>query len=147
MNHLTAAAHCPEEPRGGAVRVEVLRVLDPVREIVFFSCAAGSAPGRWMGAEPAHTGFFDIEFEVPDDITEWTSAATASGISGTPEAGAEVRVECEVERVGDGDDSVVAVRLGSGILLVEVPDGRSSLTAGDLISFRTSEILLHPYFA
>lgn len=94
----------------------------------------------------SRTGRFDIEFEVPDDITEWTSAATAAGISGRPEVGAAVCVVGEVEGVGDGDDTVVEVGLGSGVLLVDVPAGRPDLSEGDLISFRISEIRLHPYF-
>ncbi|WP_346129519.1 hypothetical protein [Lentzea roselyniae] len=36
------------------------------------------------------------------------------------------------------------VRVGTAVVLVEIPDGRHDLPLGGLISFRTPEVQLHP---
>jgi hypothetical protein len=114
--------------------------------MVFFTCAAGSAPGRWMGGDPVRTGSFDVEFEIPDDVVEWAPATSAiPAISGRPEAGSAVHIECEVVRVGDGNDSVVEARLGPDVLLVDVLSRRSDLSVGTMISLQVGELRLHPY--
>jgi hypothetical protein len=97
-----------------------------------------------MGAEQARTGRFDVELDVPEEVEEWAPATSrATAISGAAEAGAEVHITCEV--LGVADDGVVEVRVGTGVLLVEIPNGRHDLPLGGLISFRAAEIQLHPY--
>lgn len=128
------------------MRAEVRKILDPSRGVVFFSCESGSAPGRWMGESPPRLGLCYVEIEVPDEIEEWTVAASnATGLYGDSESGSDVRVECEVLRFDDSDDSVVEVRLGSDIVMIEILNRRSDLSVGALISCRVPEIQLYPY--
>lgn len=128
------------------MRVEVLQVLAPSQGIVRFRCESGTASGRWMGRNPAKVGQFDVEIEVPEEVAEWT--AIPSGDTSLSEAiGAESGslITGEVVRFDDGDDSVVEVRVGSDILLIEIPNRRSELPTEGLISFRAPEIQLYPY--
>lgn len=128
------------------MRVEVLQVLDSVQGIVYFRCESGAASGRWMGSNPAEMGQFDIEIEVPEEVAEW--AAVPWGVTSLSEAaGAEsaALITGEVVRFDDGDDSVVEIRVGADILLIEIPNRRSELPVEGLISFRVPEIQLYPY--
>lgn len=128
------------------MRVEVLQVLAPSQGIVRFRCESGIASGRWMGRNPAKAGQFDVEIEVPEEVAEWT-AAPSGGTSLSEAMGSEPGslITGEVVRCGDGDDSVVEVKVGSDILLIEIPNRRSELPVGGLISFRSPEIQLYPY--
>lgn len=128
------------------MRVEVLQALSPSQGIVCFRCEAGVASGRWMGSNPAEVGQFDVEIEVPGEVAEWTAAP--SGVASLSEAsGAEsvTIITGEVVRFDDGDDSVVEIRVGSDILLIEIPNRRSDLPLKGLISFRVPNIQLYPY--
>ncbi len=127
------------------MRVEVLQVLAPSQGIVRFKCESGIASGRWMGSNPAEVGQFDVEIEVPEDVADWT--ADPSGATSLSEAGAEsaTLITGQVVRFDDGDDSVVEIRVGSDILLIEIPNRRSELTVEGFISFRAPEIQLYPY--
>lgn len=128
------------------MKVDVLRILDPSQDVVFFSCESGSAPGRWMGGKPVGSGEFNVEIEIPEEVAEWTAASSGrTVISRVSESGSDVRIECEVVRFDDKADSVVEVRLGSDILLVEILSRRSELSVGALISFQVPEIQLYPY--
>lgn len=128
------------------MRVDISRILDPSRGIVLFSSGSGSASARWMGAGPAQLGSFDVEIEVPEEVVEWRTATSAdTAISGSFESDSNVRIDCEVMSFDAGDDSVVQVRLGSDVLLVEVVSRRSDLSVGDLISFTVPEVQLYPY--
>jgi hypothetical protein len=99
-----------------------------------------------MGAGPAQLGSFDVEIEVPEEVVEWRTATSAdTAISGSFESDSNVRIDCEVMSFDAGDDSVVQVRLGSDVLLVEVVSRRSDLSVGDLISFTVPEVQLYPY--
>ena len=99
-----------------------------------------------MGELPVQPGSFEVEIEVREEVAEWVAATSGTtALSGAPEPGSGVRIECEVERFDDGDDPVVEVRLGSGVLLVEILDRRAELRVGALISFQVPEIELYPY--
>ncbi|WP_329092256.1 hypothetical protein [Streptosporangium sp. NBC_01469] len=126
--------------------MEVLQVLDSSQGIVRFRCESGVASGRWMGSNPAKTGQFDIEIEVPEEVAEW--AAVPSGVTSLSEAaGAEpvALITGEVVRFNDSDDSVIEIRVGTAILLIEIPNRRSELSVEGLISFQAPEIQLYPY--
>ncbi|WP_172383455.1 hypothetical protein [Streptomyces sp. MNP-20] len=91
-------------------------------------------------------GQFDVEIEVPGDVTEWVSVP--SGVASLSEvAGAEsvTLITGKVVKSGDGDDSVVELRVGSDILLVEIPNQRAELPVGGFISFQVPEVQLYPY--
>lgn len=127
------------------MRVEVLQVLAPSQGIVRFTCESGIATGRWMGANSAEVGQFDVEIEFPEEVADWT--AGPSGVTSLSEAGADsaTLITGRVVRFGDGDDSVVEIRVGSDILLIEIPNRRPELTVEGFISFRAPEIQLYPY--
>lgn len=128
------------------MRVEVLRVVDPSRGTVSFTSDFGAASGRWMGPNPARAGQFDVEIEVPEEVTEW--ATLASDVTALSEgAGADpgILITGEVVRVGGSGDPVVEIRVGSDIVLIEIPDRRSEVPVAGMISLRVPEILLYPY--
>ncbi|MDP9862651.1 MULTISPECIES: hypothetical protein [Streptosporangium] len=126
--------------------MEVLQVLDPSRGTVSFRCESGAASGRWMGESSAKMGQFDVEIEVPEEITEWTEVPSGvTSLSENLDVETAVFITGEVVRFDDGDDSVVEIRVGSDILLIEIPNRRSELPSEGLISFRAPEIQLYPY--
>ncbi|MFI6143963.1 hypothetical protein [Streptomyces sp. NPDC051109] len=110
-----------------------------------FKCESGIASGRWMGPNPAEVGQFDVEIEVPEEVADWT--AGPSGATSLSEVGVDsaTLITGRVVKFDDGDDSVVEIRVGSDILLIEIPNRRSELPAEGFISFRASEIQLYPY--
>ncbi|HEX8870452.1 MAG TPA: hypothetical protein VF821_32605 [Lentzea sp.] len=125
------------------MRIEVLKVLDPVQGLVFFSSDFGSASGRWMEPE-ARTGEFDVELDLPE-VEEWAAAVGEPALVGTAAAGSDVWMRCQVERVHGGDGPVVTVRTGPNLTFVDIVHRRSELVEGSLISFRVPEVRLYPY--
>ncbi|MGW5280017.1 hypothetical protein ACWERI_11215 [Streptomyces collinus] len=118
---------------------------------VAFSGACGLAWARWCGLEMPEVGdFADVEVDIPDEITSWAVAdGPALVVSGAP--GAPVRIRGSVEAADE--DSVMAVRVGADMLLVEVAGSAASLLpghagkprVGDSIEFTTPRIEVHPY--
>ncbi|GAB3415302.1 hypothetical protein [Flindersiella endophytica] len=129
------------------MRVEVLRTTEGSQGIVFFRCESGTASGRWMGADPAGVGQFDVELEIPQEVTDWAPASTnATSLSNAGGADdLDTFVTCEIVQLDHGDDPVVEARLGADILLIEIPHRRSELVAKKLITFRAPEIQLYPF--
>ncbi|KJK49697.1 hypothetical protein UK23_13215 [Lentzea aerocolonigenes] len=124
------------------MRIEVLKILDPAQGLVFFSSDFGSASGRWM--EPGvGTREFDVELDLPV-VEEWAAAAGEPALVGA-EAGFDVWIRCQVERVHGGVDTCVVVRTGPNLTFVEIVHRRAELVEGGLISFRVPEIRLYPY--
>jgi hypothetical protein len=58
---------------------------------------------------------------------------------------AAVSVTGEVVEVGALDDPVVVVRVGSEMVMVEVPESRSHLSVDAYFSFRVDKVRLCPY--
>ncbi|MFJ2092138.1 hypothetical protein ACIOEW_23135 [Streptomyces sp. NPDC087901] len=128
------------------MRVEVIQVLAPSHEFVRFECDSGTASGRWMGLGPAELGQFDVEIEVPEEVAEWTAVPSGdTSISGGVGRGHAANMVCRVLGFDEGDDSVVGVRVGLDIILIEILNRRSEIPLGGLISFRTPEIQIYPY--
>ncbi|MFI7535491.1 hypothetical protein [Streptosporangium sp. NPDC049376] len=126
--------------------MEILQVLDPAQGIVQFRCESGTASGRWMGKRPAKPGHFDIEIEVPEEVTEWTFASSdTTSLSEATGAGTATIIAGSVIRFDDGDDSIVEIRVGKDILLIEITNRRSELPVEGQISFCAPEIQLYPY--
>lgn len=99
-----------------------------------------------MGPNPADTGQFDVEIEVPEEVTEWVTApsstASLSKVAGTDLV---TLVTGEVVKFNDDDDPVVGIRVGSDIILIEIPNLRSELPIKGFISFQVPELQLYPY--
>jgi hypothetical protein len=129
------------------MRVEITRVLDPSEGRVAFRCAVGHASGCWAGSAPARLGEFDVELEIPEDITQWTvlDAPAPGSIAGGVEGDPSVSITGTVVDIGEGDDPIVGVRLGPDIILIEAPDRKWEITPGDVVSLRVSVVRLYPY--
>ncbi|GAB2601071.1 hypothetical protein [Kribbella endophytica] len=126
------------------MKVELLQV-EPSGH-VRFTCEIGTAIGRWMGPNAATAGQFHVEFEIPEDVTDWVPASPGpAALAEVPGEGHAALITAEVLGLTKGDDAVVELRLGSDVLLIEVPHRRSELSVEDLISFRVPEIQLYPY--
>jgi hypothetical protein len=99
-----------------------------------------------MGPAPAQGGGCDVEFEILEEIGEWrTSTLGYASISGSVDTEAGIFITGEVLNIGDGDDPVVELKVGSGILLVEILNRKSELARRSFISFQSSDIQLYPY--
>ncbi|WP_144023886.1 hypothetical protein [Amycolatopsis keratiniphila] len=98
-----------------------------------------------MGSEPADVGQFNVEIEVPEEVTDWMVVSAAATSLSEAAAGSATLITGRVVRFDEGDDSVVEVRVGSDVLLIEFPNRRSELPVEGFISFQASEIHLYPY--
>ncbi|MFF4225691.1 hypothetical protein ACFYZH_22915 [Streptomyces abikoensis] len=124
------------------MRIEISRVLDAESRAVCFSSPVGSGQGIWRGEGPPETGAYDVEFDVPDVVRSWGLVASSGrGIEGVDGFG--VSVTGVVERIDD--DSVVALRLETDVLLVEILDGVRPVAVGDRLRFTASGLELYPY--
>jgi hypothetical protein len=129
------------------MRIEITRVLDAPAGQVAFRCALGQASGCWTGLAPAQPGEFDVELEIPEEITDWTVLDTPSlgSILGGVEGESGVSITGTVVDIGEGDDPVVGVRLGSDIVLIEAPDRKWEIEPGNVVSLNVPIIRLYPY--
>jgi hypothetical protein len=128
------------------MRVEVFQVSTLSKGIVRFRCESGVASGRWMGSNLATVGQFDVEIEVPEEVVNWTT--TLSGIGCLSEiAGRETAtlITGQIIRFDDAGDSVMEIRLGTDVLLIEISDRNFEIPKEGYISFRAPEIQLYPY--
>jgi hypothetical protein len=99
-----------------------------------------------MGSSPAAVGQFDVEIEVPEEVAEWVAAPSGSAsLSEVVGAESVTLITGEVVKSGDDDDSVVEMRVGSDILLIEISNRRSELPVGGFISLQVPEVQLYPY--
>ncbi|MFJ1751687.1 hypothetical protein [Kitasatospora sp. NPDC088134] len=126
------------------MRIDLTAVLDPVAGTVSFSCPAGRAVGRWMGREPARTGCHDVEFDLPGEVRDLGPAAPGRA-SLVAEDGGVVVTGTVVALGGDADDPVVTIRVGTALILLELPFPRAPLAVGDGRSFHSPVLELHPY--
>lgn len=129
------------------MKVQVVRVCDSTQGIVAFSSEVGSAIGRWMGRGEARIGEFYVEIEIPEEVDEWRRATTveANSISSNSTDEPDVNITAEVIGVGEGDDRVVDLRLGTAVLMIEVANGGNTPAVGDVITFRTVDLQLYPF--
>ncbi|WP_159049086.1 hypothetical protein [Streptomyces sp. NRRL B-3648] len=119
--------------------------------MAIFKGPSGQAWAQWCGSEMPQVGALaDVEVDVPDAITRWdTVDGPATVASDTP--GSPVRIRGVVATVDE--DSVIAVRVGADIILVEFADPNGSVQpaqvakprVGDAIEFTTPQINIHPY--
>ncbi|MFF4838779.1 hypothetical protein [Streptomyces collinus] len=118
---------------------------------IAFSGTYGRAWAGWRGSEePVAGAFADVEVDIPDEITCW-AVADGPAIIASDSLEAPVRIRGVVESADE--DSVLALRVGADLLLVEVAAFAASLLpghvdkprVGDSIEITTSRIDVHPY--
>ena len=128
------------------MKVEIAQVLDSKTQRVLFRSDVGTAAGIWAGPEPAKTGAAHVELDIPDQVGDWTSIddAVATSIEGGIESENGVQIVATVVHVGDGEDPVVSIRIGTDIVMIEMSASRSGLVAGSAIRFTTLEVRLFP---
>jgi len=118
------------------IRVEIVPVLAPAEVLVRFRSGSAFASGRWMGSSPVNVGQLDVEIEIPEEVVEWMTVRSGdTSLSETAETESDTILTGQVVRFDDGDDSIIEIRVGSDILLIEIPD-RRDMARGELISFR-----------
>lgn len=85
--------------------------------------------------------------EIPEEITDWTvlDAPSLGSIVGSAEGEASVSITGTVVDIGEGDDPIVGIRLGSDIILIEAPDRKWEIEPGSTVSLNVSSIRLYPY--
>ena len=137
------------------MRIEILDVLDNAEDSrgpdIVFRGPLGQAWARWRGAVTPSVGdAVDVEIDLPDDIVNWVHAEGPDALlMNAP--GAPVRITATVAE--DAEDAVVALRVGSDILLVEFAtagypeeQGRpGKLSIGDRIELSVPHVDVYPY--
>ncbi|MGW1992515.1 hypothetical protein [Embleya sp. NPDC001921] len=93
-------------------------------------------PGEW----------YDVEVDAPDDVVDWTRVPVgAPAPTGFSPVGDGMAVSGVLERVGGSDPRGVVMRLGPGIITIDVARGVEDLSVGDVIRFETPWLELWPY--
>ncbi|MFF5012019.1 hypothetical protein [Streptomyces sp. NPDC001165] len=137
------------------MRIEILDVLPATetgkRPAIAFRGTSGRAWAQWCGPEMPQVGaLVDVEVDIPDEATHWVSVdGPGAMVSGDPRA--PVRIRGVV--AGVDEDSMVAVRVGADIVLVEFVDSANSVQpghddkpmVGDSIEFTAARIDVYPY--
>ncbi|MGW6707675.1 hypothetical protein ACWGDE_22680 [Streptomyces sp. NPDC054956] len=128
------------------MRIFVNRVVEEKR-VVVFRCEAGHGVGlaRWMSShlpEQGTTAF--VELTIPHPVVEWRPVAP------TVRYDMEVYtygivVRGEVLSVGGPDDPVVALRVGTDVVMIEVESHRETLQVGQRIAFISRALEVYPY--
>ncbi|WP_017586011.1 hypothetical protein [Nocardiopsis ganjiahuensis] len=132
--------------------ITVTRVLEEpgssAGPLVEFRCAAGRATARWAGAVRPGLGDHDVELDVPETVSVFDRGEPGldrvEGVLGAPGGSlpAGVRLCGRVEEVGVGEDPIVVLRVGGGLLMTET-DGPRPLP-GAWVRLTVTELVLCP---
>ncbi|MGW7378545.1 hypothetical protein [Streptomyces sp. NPDC054794] len=126
------------------MRIEVLEILDAEGRVVRFRSELGEAWGVWQGGAVPTEGQFDVEVEISEEVAAWLPGVGESDtLTGDGLRRQAVTVRGTVQTVDE--DSVMSVRIGRDIVLVEMADGAVPPQPGAKIKFDTPEIELYPY--
>ncbi|MFI6980475.1 hypothetical protein ACIBSV_18035 [Embleya sp. NPDC050154] len=115
-----------------------------------FTSEIGDGIGYWNVGPcfpqqlPIQGEWYDVEVDAPEDVVDWTRVPV-----GVPTGFSPVRdgmaVSGALERVGGSDPREVVMRLGLGIITIDVARGVEDLSVGDVIRFETPWLELWPY--
>lgn len=125
--------------------IEITGILDTESKLVAFTSPAGRASGVWRDESTPELCKSAVEFEVPDEVHSWALASSQHHELTREQAasGGGVTVTGTVETIGD--DSVVALRVYSDILLVEIPKASRAVKPGDSLTFTVPVLEIYPY--
>jgi len=122
------------------VLVTVIAVHDA--PVVRFRCAVGAAVGRWAGSAPPRAGDHDVELDVPATVRLLPGDPGPDRVADVPGLPGAVALAGRVEHVGEGPDTVVVLRVGGGLLLVEAEEPVPRV--GDRVRLTVAELRLCP---
>lgn len=126
------------------MRIEVLEILDAERREVRFRSDLGDAWGVWQADAVPSEGQFDVEIDIPEEITTWLpSDGDADMLNGDPSRRQAVTVRGTVQTVDE--DSMTSLRVGRDIVLIEMANETVPPQPGSTVTFDTPEIHLYPY--
>lgn len=121
-----------------------MSVLDEERGLVEFTSAVGRARAQWMGTEAPRCGAqYRVEVEIPDEVSGARARPPLPPGFLTGDPGDGTVVSGTVEEVAD--DGVVALRVGSDVVLLEMAEGEALPEAAQTMSVRVPRIELYPY--
>ncbi|MEU7576716.1 hypothetical protein AB0B50_03835 [Streptomyces sp. NPDC041068] len=122
----------------------MLEILDAERREVRFRSDLGDAWGVWQADVVPSEGPFDVEIDIPEEITTWLpSDGDADMLNGDPSRRQAVTVHGTVQTVDE--DSMTSLRVGRDIMLIEMSNETVPPQPGSTIRFDTPEIHLYPY--
>ncbi|MET9415955.1 hypothetical protein ABZY03_17590 [Streptomyces klenkii] len=127
------------------MNIEVVAVIDDSAGLVSFTSPVGSAWGTWRGSESPEPGRYHVELEIEAEPYPWVpSASGPPRVEGTGTDGTrQIRITGVVASMDD--DSVMSLRVGSDIVLVEFPDGSAAPCPGRTVEFTVAGIGIYPY--
>lgn len=122
------------------IRVEV--VADEPRPRVAFTCPLGAAWGVWRGREAPCLGSYTVEFDIPGDFGVWSEVEGPPAIAGELQRG-QIAIRAQLESVDE--DGVAGIRLGTDVVLVDMPPGVENFPVGTIVEFAVDQIDIYPY--
>ncbi|MET9423512.1 hypothetical protein ABZY06_22820 [Streptomyces sp. NPDC006540] len=123
------------------IRVEGL--VGEAADFVTFTSSLGQAWGRWCGKGVPSVGNHTVEFDVPGVIESWSEVEGAAAIVGDYRDGI-VLVRGVIESVDE--DGVAGLRVGTDVLLIDVPQNAERVRVGMVVEFTAEQIDIYPYF-
>ncbi|GGW56763.1 hypothetical protein [Streptomyces xantholiticus] len=124
------------------MEIKLEEVVDEPLQCVVFTCPLGAAWGVWRGREVPGVGSCAVEFDIPGEVGVWSKAEGPATISGEYQEGL-VLVRGQLESVDE--DGVAGLRLGSDVILVDVPSGAEEFPVGGTVEFTIGQIDIYPY--
>ncbi|MFE3198050.1 hypothetical protein [Embleya sp. NPDC059237] len=115
-----------------------------------FGSDVGGGVGYWnVGPDfpdqvPMVGEWYDVEVDPADEVLAWTRVPAGDVTGFAPVDGGGVAVSGVLERVEPGA-SLVVMRLGLGLMSIDVACGGEELAVGDVIRFETPWIEVWPY--
>ncbi|MFK4598754.1 hypothetical protein [Streptomyces pristinaespiralis] len=124
------------------MEIRVEGVVDESRNFVAFTCPLGEAWGRWQGKSVPHVGSHTVEFDVPGVIEAWSEVEGVAAIVGDYR-NESLLIRGKVESLDE--DGVAGLRIGSDVLLIDVPSNAESVQVGTVVEFNAEQIDIYPY--
>ncbi|GAA2660725.1 MULTISPECIES: hypothetical protein [Actinosynnema] len=130
------------------MKVEIVEVADPGSGQVVFRLAGArdTASGYWSSGEDAQVGESTVELDVPGEVTAWSVVAPPEPPeSSVADVDGGVAITAEVLPGEDAD--AFALRVGVGVVLVELSGDVSAVAPGTWVSLSVPKVVLYPFSA
>ncbi|ACU36773.1 hypothetical protein KCV87_05795 [Actinosynnema pretiosum subsp. pretiosum] len=131
------------------MKVEIVEVADPGSGQVVFRLAGArdAASGYWSSGEDAQVGECAVELDVPGEVTAWSVVAPPEPPeSAVVDVDGGVAITAEVLPREDADGAF-ALRVGVGVVLVELSGDVSAVAPGTWVSLSVPKVVLYPFSA
>ena len=122
----------------GYVEIHIVAVRPGSPTMVDTVMAGVRVRAEWVGIPPHVGALVDVELDIEPVLT-WADTIAIGDAGAMIRKGPRLRGTVEMQ-----EDEILTVRIASGLLQVEVNDGRSSVPPGTAITLVAEHLKLYP---